>query len=177
MEASRQALIDAKDLYYDYNYRIEDWQNSWRADSSLLDDMEIWQRRGVVEALPSEQHQIFLHNGTPLDISNALTPEAIRAAYGLPDSIQITPTLLLNTSITDSALAYKFDALTPNKGIITKGTPIILRGATLTQDKFDMLKALEANYDGSGEEINLMGRIGALAYILILIAAIAVYLN
>lgn len=177
MEASRQALIDAKDLYYDYNYRIEEWQNSWSADSSLFDDMEIWQRRGVVETLPSEQHQIFLHNGTPLDISNALTPEAIRAAYGLPDSVQIAPTLVLNTAISDSALAYKFDALTPNKGIITKGTPIILRGATLTQDKFDMLKALEANYDGSGNEINLMGRIGALAYILILIAAIAVYLN
>jgi len=177
IEASRQALIEAKDLYYDYHYRIDEWQNSWSADSSLFVNMETWQRRGVVDVLPSDQHKTFLHNGTTLDLSNALTPEAIKAKYGLPDSQEILTTLTLNTNLTDSALIDKQEALSLNKGVITKGTPIILRGAVLTQEKFEVLKALEANYDGSETEINLMGRLGSLGYILLIIVAIAIYLN
>ena len=177
MQSDRTALERNCDLFYDYQYAVDQWALDLAGFPDVLDQLEVWQRRGVVESVPSEAHQIFLHNGSPLDLSQALSPASIKATYGLPDSIEIAPTFLLNATLVDSALAFKYAALTPNKGIITKGTPIILRGATLTQDKFEVLKALEANYDGSGEAINMLGKLGAFLYILLLILSIAVYLN
>ena len=47
----------------------------------------------------------------------------------------------------------------------------------MTQEKFNVLKALEANFDGRDSEINLISRVGALVYILLIVAAIAFYLN
>ena len=46
----------------------------------------------------------------------------------------------------------------------------------MTLEKFNVLKALEANFDGRDSEINLI-RVGALVYILLIVAAIAFYLN
>ncbi len=177
MQQDRAALERSRDLFYDYQYAVDQWSEGLVGFPEVLEAVEGWQRRGVVELVPSNTHQTFLHNGSPLDLSQALTPEAIKATYGLPDSVTIAPTFTLNEALIDSALAFKYAALTPNKGIILKGTPIILRGATLTQEKFEVLKALEANYDGSGESVNLLGQLGALLYILLLIVAIAIYLS
>ena len=173
LEEDRQKLIADKDLYYNYSVQI----NNWRAtmDSTLIPEAEFieWQRRGVVLVHPSENHKVLLSDGTPINLKNSLSPEYLRAQYALPDSIEVSPTFTLNALLTDSALTAKLNALTTFRGVITKGTPIVLRGATVTAEKFEMLRALEANFDGVSNELNWQGRAGALLYLILVFLGLA----
>lgn len=177
IEDDRNALIESKDYYYDYHFRIEEWQTLLRADTSIAVEFERWQNRGVVAALPGTNHRAMLIDGTRLDLSACLTPAAIRATYGLPENTEIAQTYTLNTARTDSALQAHLGDLSLNKGIITEGTPIVLRGATITAERFEVLKALEQNFDGSGAALNWQARSGAVLYILLIFIALAAYLN
>lgn len=177
LESDRDALIQSKDFYYTYHFRMEEWQELVDLDSALATEFPNWQARGVVNSLPGENHRTLLADGTRLDLSASLTPEAIRAQHGLPEDQAIAPTYVLNEARTDSALQAKLAALTLNKGIITKGTPIVLRGATVTPERFELLKALEKNFDGTGTELRWEGRLGALMYVLLIFIALAAYLN
>ncbi|MDC1224830.1 HDIG domain-containing protein [Schleiferiaceae bacterium] len=177
LEEDRQQLIAHKDLYYNYINQINNWRSN--LDSTLIPEAEFieWQRRGVVLSHPSDHHKVLLADGTPISLKNSLSPDYLRAKYALPDSVELVPTFTLNTALTDSALTAKINALTTFRGIITKGTPVVLRGATVTAEKFEMLKALEANFDGIAEDLNWQGRAGALLYLLLVFLGLALYLN
>lgn len=174
----RATLSDHKDLFYDYRYQVDQWTTELKnVIDSTANPFADWQRRGVISTLPKDQHGTFLSDGSPLNLNQVFTPESIKATYGLPDSIQITPTYVLNEAKTDSVLSLKLAQLTTNKGIVAKGTPIILRGATVTAEKFDVLKALEQNFDGENESISLQNRVGGALYIVIVLIALATYLH
>ncbi|MEY2963789.1 MAG: hypothetical protein RL754_1050 [Bacteroidota bacterium] len=176
--ADRNTLETSKDLIYTYQFRKDQWSKSLtQYDTSLHAAFENWQIRGVVMSLPKENHRCFLEDGSLVDLSNALTPAAIRAQYGLPDSAEIQPTFVLNEELTDSLLNYKLAAITLNKGIVVKGTPIILRGAIITQEKYEVIRALERNYDGGSDQLNLAARLGALGYILLILAGLFTYVR
>ena len=177
LEADRKKLSAEKDLFYEYSVQIPQWLTA--LDSSLVSEAEFieWQRRGVVLNHPAEKHKVLLSDGTPISLKNSLSPEYLRAKYALPDSIDLLPTFTLNTVLTDSALNAKYNALTTFRGVITKGTPIVLRGATVTAEKFEMLKALEANFDGIANDLNWQGRAGALLYLILIFLGLAFYLN
>lgn len=173
----RLELYQSCDFYYDYLYQIDNWKKDL---GSFINDDEVfveWQERGVIGTIPNKKHLTFFSDGGLLDVSEAITPSTIKAKYGLPDTLTIEPTLKISSENVDSALVYRAAALTRSKGFITRGTPIIIRGAAVTQEKFNVLKALEANFDGRDSEINLISRVGALVYILLIVAAIAFYLN
>jgi membrane-associated HD superfamily phosphohydrolase len=177
LEEDRQKLIADKDLYYNYSVQIDNWRAT--IDSTLIPEAEFieWQRRGVVLIYPSDNHKVLLSNGTPISLKNSISPEYLRAQYALPDSIELSPTFTVNSSLTDSALTAKLNALTIFRGVITKGTPIVLRGATITAEKFEMLRALEANFDGIANDLNWQGRAGALLYLILVFLGLALYLN
>lgn len=177
LETDRSLLIENKDLLYDYHFRKDAWNDQSILDSTLTDQYKNWQETGVVESLPSENHRLFLSDGTILDFTSSFTPNAIQAKYGLEEEVVILPTYTLNTTLTDSALQYKLQALTLNKGILTSGTPVVLRGSTITAEKFEMLKALERSFDASAKELNWSARVGAVLYILLMFFALAVYLH
>ena len=177
IEADRNALIASKDFYYDYHFRVEEWLQLFGQDSAISKDVDQWQNTGVVKTLPGPNHRSLLVDGTRLDLTACLTPEAIRANYGLPEDVQIPSTYTLNIARTDSALQANLGELTLNKGIITAGTPIVLRGATITPERFELLKALEDNFDGQGTTLDWQARAGALLYILLIFVALAAYLN
>ena len=177
IEADRNTLIASKDFYYDYHFRVEEWLELFGQDSAISKDVDQWQNTGVVKTLPGPNHRSLLVDGTRLDLTSCLTPEAIRANYGLPEDVQIPSTYTLNIARTDSALQANLGELTLNKGIITAGTPIVLRGATITPERFELLKALEDNFDGQGTTLDWQARAGALLYILLIFVALAAYLN
>ena len=162
LETDRSLLIENKDLLYDYHFRKDAWNEQSILDSTLTDQYKNWQETGVVESLPSENHRLFLSDGTILDFTSSLTPNAIQAKYGLEEEVVILPTYTLNTTLTDSALQYKLQALTLNKGILTSGTPVVLRGSTITAEKFEMLKALERRCVSQGIKLVSEGRSSAL---------------
>ena len=103
LEEDRQKLIADKDLYYNYSVQIDNWRAM--IDSTLIPEAEFieWQRRGVVLIYPSDNHKVLLSNGTPISLKNSISPEYLRAQYALPDSIELSPTFTVNSSLTDSA--------------------------------------------------------------------------
>ena len=125
LAADREFLIETKDYYYDYHYRLDEWSNSLALDSTLQLQLKSWQRRGLVANIPSSKHRLLLADGVRLDLSSSLTLEALKAQYGLPDDFLLPPTYTLNTAKTDSALQAKLDLIPENKGIITLGTLLL----------------------------------------------------
>ena len=97
----------------------------------------------MVANIPSSKHRLFLADGVRLDLSSSLTLEALKAQYGLPDDFILPPTYTLNSAKTDSALQAKLDLIPENKGVITQGTLLLKQGATITQQKYELLRALD----------------------------------
>ena len=177
LESDRKFLIDNKDFYYDYHYRVDEWLANANIDSSLHGELELWQKRGVVPNNPALNHRLYLVDGTRIDLSGAWTPSSLVANYGLPEALVLPPTYSLNESKTDSALQAKLALLPTNKGLVAQGTVIIAQGATVNEQKYETLKALERSYDRTQSDSSIYSKLGSALYILLVFIGLAFFLR
>jgi putative nucleotidyltransferase with HDIG domain len=120
---------------------------------------------------------LYLVDGTRIDLSGAWTPSSLVANYGLPEALVLPPTYSLNESKTDSALQAKLALLPTNKGLVTEGTLIISQGATVNQQKYETLKALERSYDRNQRDASIYSKLGSLLYLLLVFIGLACFLR
>ena len=177
LESDRKFLIENKDFYYDYHYRVDEWLANANIDSSLHGELELWQKRGVVPNNPALNHRLYLVDGTRIDLSGAWTPSSLVANYGLPEALVLPPTYSLNESKTDSALQAKLALLPTNKGLVAQGTVIIAQGATVNEQKYETLKALERSYDRTQSDSSIYSKLGSILYILLVFIGLAFFLR
>ena len=177
LESDRKFLIENKDFYYDYHYRVDEWLANANIDSSLHSELELWQKRGVVPNKPALNHRLYLVDGTRIDLSGAWTPSSLVANYGLPEALVLPPTYSLNESKTDSALQAKLALLPTNKGLVAQGTVIIAQGATVNEQKYETLKALERSYDRTQSDSSIYSKLGSALYILLVFIGLAFFLR
>ena len=177
LESDRKFLIENKDFYYDYHYRVDEWLANANIDSSLHGELELWQKRGVVPNNPALNHRLYLVDGTRIDLSGAWTPSSLVANYGLPEALVLPPTYSLNESKTDSALQAKLALLPTNKGLVAQGTIIIAQGATVNEQKYETLKALERSYDRTQSDSSIYSKLGSVLYILLVFIGLAFFLR
>ena len=177
LESDRKFLIENKDFYYDYHYRVDEWLANANIDSSLHGELEVWQKRGVVPNKPALNHRLYLVDGTRIDLSGAWTPSSLVANYGLPEALVLPPTYSLNESKTDSALQAKLALLPTNKGLVAQGTIIIAQGATVNEQKYETLKALERSYDRTQSDSSIYSKLGSALYILLIFIGLAFFLR
>ena len=177
LESDRKFLIENKDFYYDYHYRVDEWLANANIDSSLHGELELWQKRGVVPNNPALNHRLYLVDGTRIDLSGAWTPSSLVANYGLPEALVLPPTYSLNESKTDSALQAKLSLLPTNKGLVAQGTVIIAQGATVNEQKYETLKALERSYDRTQSDSSIYSKLGSALYILLIFIGLAFFLR
>ena len=177
LESDRKFLIENKDFYYDYHYRVDEWLANANIDSSLHGELELWQKRGVVPNNPALNHRLYLVDGTRIDLSGAWTPSSLVANYGLPEALVLPPTYSLNESKTDSALQAKLALLPTNKGMVAQGTIIIAQGATVNEQKYETLKALERSYDRTQSDSSIYSKLGSVLYILLVFIGLAFFLR
>ena len=177
LESDRKFLIENKDFYYDYHYRVDEWLANANIDSSLHGELELWQKRGVVPNNPALNHRLYLVDGTRIDLSGAWTPSSLVANYGLPEALVLPPTYSLNESKTDSALQAKLALLPTNKGLVAQGTVIIAQGATVNEQKYETLKALERSYDRTQSDSSIYSELGSILYILLVFIGLAFFLR
>ena len=177
LESDRKFLIENKDFYYDYHYRVDEWLANANIDSSLHGELELWQKRGVVRNKPALNHRLYLVDGTRIDLSGAWTPSSLVANYGLPEALVLPPTYSLNESKTDSALQAKLALLPTNKGLVAQGTVIIAQGATVNEQKYETLKALERSYDRTQSDSSIYSKLGSALYILLVFIGLAFFLR
>ena len=177
LESDRKFLIENKDFYYDYHYRVDEWLANANIDSSLHGELELWQKRGVVPNKPALNHRLYLVDGTRIDLSSAWTPSSLVANYGLPEALVLPPTYSLNESKTDSALQAKLALLPTNKGLVAQGTVIIAQGATVNEQKYETLKALERSYDRTQSDSSINSKLGSVLYILLVFIGLAFFLR
>ena len=177
LESDRKFLIENKDFYYDYHYRVDEWLANANIDSSLHGELELWQKRGVVPNNPALNHRLYLVDGTRIDLSGAWTPSSLVANYGLPEALVLPPTYSLNESKTDSALQAKLALLPTNKGLVAQGTVIIAQGATVNEQKYETLKALERSYDRTQSDSSIYSKLGSALYILLVFIGLAFFLR
>lgn len=177
LESDRKFLIENKDFYYDYHYRVDEWLANANIDSSLHGELEVWQKRGVVPNKPAVNHRLYLVDGTRIDLSGAWTPSSLVANYGLPEALVLPPTYSLNESKTDSALQAKLALLPTNKGLVAQGTVIIAQGATVNEQKYETLKALERSYDRTQSDSSIYSKLGSVLYILLVFIGLAFFLR
>ena len=177
LESDRKFLIENKDFYYDYHYRVDEWLANANIDSSLHGELELWQKRGVVPNNPALNHRLYLVDGTRIDLSGAWTPSSLVANYGLPEALVLPPTYSLNESKTDSALQAKLALLPTNKGLVAQGTIIIAQGATVNEQKYETLKALERSYDRTQSDSSIYSKLGSALYILLIFIGLAFFLR
>ncbi len=177
LESDRKFLIENKDFYYDYHYRVDEWLANANIDSSLHGELELWQKRGVVPNNPALNHRLYLVDGTRIDLSGAWTPSSLVANYGLPEALVLPPTYSLNESKTDSALQAKLALLPTNKGMVAQGTIIIAQGATVNEQKYETLKALERSYDRTQSDSSIYSKLGSALYILLIFIGLAFFLR
>ena len=177
LESDRKFLIENKDFYYDYHYRVDEWLANANIDSSLHGELELWQKRGVVPNKPALNHRLYLVDGTRIDLSGAWTPSSLVANYGLPEALVLPPTYSLNESKTDSALQAKLALLPTNKGMVAQGTIIIAQGATVNEQKYETLKALERSYDRTQSDSSIYSKLGSILYILLVFIGLAFFLR
>ena len=177
LESDRKFLIENKDFYYDYHYRVDEWLANANIDSSLHGELELWQKRGVVPNNPALNHRLYLVDGTRIDLSGAWTPSSLVANYGLPEALVLPPTYSLNESKTDSALQAKLALLPTNKGLVAQGTIIIAQGATVNEQKYETLKALERSYDRTQSDSSVYSKLGSALYILLIFIGLAFFLR
>ena len=177
LESDRKFLIENKDFYYDYHYRVDEWLANANIDSSLHGELELWQKRGVVPNNPALNHRLYLVDGTRIDLSGAWTPSSLVANYGLPEALVLPPTYSLNESKTDSALQAKLALLPTNKGLVAQGTVIIAQGATVNEQKYETLKALERSYDRTQSDSSIYSKLGSILYIVLVFIGLAFFLR
>lgn len=177
LESDRKFLIENKDFYYDYHYRVDEWLANTNIDSSLHGELELWQKRGVVPNKPALNHRLYLVDGTRIDLSGAWTPSSLVANYGLPEALVLPPTYSLNESQTDSALQAKLALLPTNKGLVAQGTVIIAQGATVNEQKYETLKALERSYDRTQSDTSIYSKLGSILYIVLIFIGLAFFLR
>lgn len=177
LESDRKFLIENKDFYYDYHYRVDEWLANANIDSSLHGELELWQKRGVVPNKPALNHRLYLVDGTRIDLSGAWTPSSLVANYGLPEALVLPPTYSLNESKTDSALQAKLALLPTNKGLVAQGTVIIAQGATVNEQKYETLKALERSYDRTQSDSSIYSKLGSVLYIILVFIGLAFFLR
>ncbi|MGB0183383.1 MAG: HD family phosphohydrolase [Schleiferiaceae bacterium] len=177
LESDRKFLIENKDFYYDYHYRVDEWLANTNIDSSLHGELELWQKRGVVPNKPALNHRLYLVDGTRIDLSGAWTPSSLVANYGLPEALVLPPTYSLNESQTDSALQAKLALLPTNKGLVAQGTVIIAQGATVNEQKYETLKALERSYDRTQSDSSIYSKLGSILYIVLIFIGLAFFLR
>ena len=177
LESDRKFLIENKDFYYDYHYRVDEWLANANIDSSLHGELELWQKRGVVPNKPALNHRLYLVDGTRIDLSGAWTPSSLVANYGLPEALVLPPTYSLNESKTDSALQAKLALLPTNKGLVAHGTVIIAQGATVNEQKYETLKALERSYDRTQSDTSIYSKLGSILYIVLIFIGLAFFLR
>ena len=82
-------------------------------------------------------------------------------------ALVLPPTYSLNESKTDSALQAKLALLPTNKGMVAQGTIIIAQGATVNEQKYETLKALERSYDRTQSDSSIYSKLGSILYILL----------
>ena len=177
LQSDRKFLIENKDFYYDYHYRVDEWLANANIDSALHSELELWQKRGVAPNKPALNHRLYLVDGTRIDLSGAWTPSSLVANYGLPEALVLQPTYSLNESKTDSALQAKLSLLPTNKGLVTQGTVIISQGATVNQQKYETMKALERSYDRTQGDSSIHSKLGSLLYLLLVFIGLAFFLR
>ncbi len=177
LESDRKFLIENKDFYYDYHYRVDEWLANANIDSSLHGELEVWQKRGVVLNKPALNHRLYLVDGTRIDLSSAWTPSSLVANYGLPEALVLPPTYSLNEPKTDSALQAKLALLPTNKGLVAQGTIIIAQGATVNEQKYETLKALERSYDRTQSDSNIYSKLGSILYMVLIFIGLAFFLR
>ena len=177
LESDRKFLIENKDFYYDYHYRVDEWLANANIDSSLHGELELWQKRGVVPNKPALNHRLYLVDGTRIDLSGAWTPSSLVANYGLPEALVLPPTYSLNESKTDSALQAKLALLPTNKGLVAQGTVIIAQGGTVNEQKYETLKALERSYDRTQSDTSIYSKLGSILYIVLIFIGLAFFLR
>jgi len=177
LESDRKFLIENKDFYYDYHYRVDEWLANANIDSALHSELELWQKRGVVPNKPALNHRLYLVDGTRIDLSGAWTPSSLVANYGLPEALVLPPTYSLNESKTDSALQAKLALLPSNKGLVAQGTLIIAQGSTVNEQKYETLKALERSYDRTQSDSSIYSKLGSALYILLIFIGLAFFLR
>ena len=177
LESDRKFLIENKDFYYNYHYRVDEWLANANIDSSLHGELELWQKRGVVPNNPALNHRLYLVDGTRIDLSSAWTPSSLVANYGLPEALVLPPTYSLNESKTDSALQAKLALLPTNKGLVAQGTIIIAQGATVNEQKYETLKALERSYDRTQSDSSIYSKLGSVLYIVLIFIGLAFFLR
>lgn len=177
LESDRKFLIENKDFYYDYHYRVDEWLANANIDSALHSELELWQKRGVAPNKPALNHRLYLVDGTRIDLSGAWTPSSLVANYGLPEALVLPPTYSLNESKTDSALQAKLALLPSNKGLVAQGTVIIAQGATVNEQKYETLKALERSYDRTQSDSSIYSKLGSALYILLIFIGLAFFLR
>lgn len=180
LSEEKEILFKERDLIYDIGQPEEQWKevlikvtDSAQA-SAIIQELT---QTALVLTHPKPIHATLLSDFTYIDLTTAYTLGAVKQRFQLPDSIHLEPTFTLNTTLTDSLLNHKYQALTPNRGIIAQGTPILPQGATITQESFELLKALEAHYNGSLKGLDWRGKWGAFLYILLVFTGLAAYLG
>ena len=177
LESDRKFLIENKDFYYDYHYRVDEWLANASIDSALHSELELWQKRGVAPNKPALNHRLYLVDGTRIDLSGAWTPSSLVANYGLPEALVLPSTYSLNESKTDSALQAKLALLPSNKGLVAQGTLIIAQGSTVNEQKYETLKALERSYDRTQSDSSIYSKLGSVLYILLIFIGLAFFLR
>jgi len=177
LESDRKFLIENKDFYYDYHYRVDEWLANANIDSALHSELELWQKRGVAPNKPALNHRLYLVDGTRIDLSGAWTPSSLVANYGLPEALVLPPTYSLNEPKTDSALQAKLALLPTNKGLVAQGTLIIAQGSTINEQKYETLKALERSYDRTQSDSSIYSKLGSALYILLIFIGLAFFLR
>ena len=177
LESDRKFLIENKDFYYDYHYRVDEWLANANIDSSLHGELELWQKRGVAPNKPALNHRLYLVDGTRIDLSGTWTPSSLVANYGLPEALVLPPTYSLNEAKTDSALQAKLALLPTNKGLVAQGTLIIAQGSTINEQKYETLKALERSYDRTQSDSSIYSKLGSALYILLIFIGLAFFLR
>lgn len=177
LESDRKFLIENKDFYYDYHYRVDEWLANANIDSALHGELELWQKRGVAPNKPALNHRLYLIDGTRIDLSGTWTPSSLVANYGLPEALVLPPTYSLNEAKTDSALQAKLALLPTNKGLVAQGTLIITQGSTINEQKYETLKALERSYDRTQSDSSIYSKLGSALYILLIFIGLAFFLR
>ena len=63
LAADREFLIETKDYYYDYHYRLDEWSNSLALDSTLQLQLKSWQKGDWLPIFLLQSIGYFLRTG------------------------------------------------------------------------------------------------------------------
>lgn len=176
LEVERAALEEQKVLFFDSN---PSKQEAWGQVDSVAFQSFMDQLEGIrlADQVPALHGDLAYVNGMPQDVSTIAALPIVLERFSVPDTILVEPDVLLNVEKTDSVHRHKVNAITLNKGLIQQGDAIILRGATVTKERYEVLRALEANYRGGERQLSTWQQVGQVLYFTIVILLLLVFLN